>query len=132
MALPPTCCLQVMLARRKECGPRPGKSQPSAAAAWNASASSALPVDDHDPGRRWAAMRSATQTGSSTPRADPVMAWVVCLLAPLAMADDGLVATQRTPPREQLQRERLHPGSVLSSASGSAIKRITAGVKAGQ
>jgi hypothetical protein len=58
------------------------------------------------------------------------MAWVVCLLAPLAMADDGLVATQRTPPREQLQRERLHPGSVLSSASGSAIKRITAGVKA--
>jgi hypothetical protein len=34
------------------------------------------------------------------------VASVVCLLAPLAMADDGIVATQRTPPREQLQRER--------------------------
>jgi len=30
---PPTSCRQVMLARRKECGPRPGKSQPSATAA---------------------------------------------------------------------------------------------------
>src|ERR1039458_5153208 len=30
---PPTSCLHVMLARRKECGPRPGKSQPSATAA---------------------------------------------------------------------------------------------------
>src|ERR1039458_8816064 len=40
---------------------------------------------------------------------DPVVAWVVCLLAPLAMADDGLVATQRTPPREQLQRKRRRP-----------------------
>jgi hypothetical protein len=29
------------------------------------------------------------------------------------MADDGIVATQRTPPREQLQRERRHPGSGL-------------------
>jgi len=34
MALPPACCRQVMLARRKECGPSPGKSQPSACAAW--------------------------------------------------------------------------------------------------
>src|SRR4051794_9370818 len=46
------------------------------------------------------------------------------------MADNGIVATQRTPPREQLQPERRHPGSVLSSVSGSAIKRITAGVRA--
>jgi hypothetical protein len=61
---------------------------------------------------------------------DPVVAPVVSLLAPLAMADDAIVATQRTSPREQLQREGYHPGSVLSSASGSAIKRITAGVKA--
>lgn len=36
---------------------------------------------------------------------DPVVALVVCLLAPLAMADDGLVAAQRTPPWEQLQRD---------------------------
>jgi hypothetical protein len=55
---------------------------------------------------------------------------VVRLLTPQAMANDSLVATQRTPSREQFQRERRHPGSVLSSASGSAIKRITAGVKA--
>src|ERR1019366_4588299 len=27
---PPTSCRHVILARRKECGPRPGKSQPSA------------------------------------------------------------------------------------------------------
>lgn len=31
---PPTSCRHVILARRKECGPRPGKSQPSAAAAF--------------------------------------------------------------------------------------------------
>ena len=60
---------------------------------------------------------------------DPVVASVVCLLAPLAMADDGIVATKRTPAREQLQWERPHPGSVLSSASCSAIKRITADVR---
>jgi hypothetical protein len=29
LALPPTCCCQVMLAPRNECGPNPGKSQPS-------------------------------------------------------------------------------------------------------
>jgi len=34
MEEPPTSCRQVMLARRKECGPSPGKSQPSAAAAF--------------------------------------------------------------------------------------------------
>ena len=72
----------------------------------------------------------AARMTDSASHPDPVVALVVCLLAPLAMADDGIVATQRTPPREQLQRERRHPGSVLSSVSGSAIKRITAGVKA--
>jgi hypothetical protein len=45
---------------------------------------------------------------------DPVVALVVCLLAPLAMADDGIVSAQRTPPREQLQREGgQHIGLVL-------------------
>jgi hypothetical protein len=58
------------------------------------------------------------------------MNFIVRLFATLAVADDGPVSTQRTPPRQQLQRERGHPGSILSSASGSAIKRITAGVKA--
>jgi len=49
---------------------------------------------------------------------------VVGLFAPLAVADDGLVATQRAPPRQQTQRQGGYPGSVLLSASGSAIKRI--------
>src|SRR5260370_20659258 len=41
----------------------------------------------------------AARMTDSAPHPDPVVARVVCLLAPLAMADDGLVATQRTPPR---------------------------------
>jgi hypothetical protein len=44
------------------------------------------------------------------------------------MANDGVVMANRTAPRQKFQRD--HPGSVLSIASGSAIKRITAGVKA--
>lgn len=39
----------------------------------------------------------------SAPHPDPVVALVVCLLATLAMADDGNVPAQRTAPREQLQ-----------------------------
>jgi hypothetical protein len=35
MAEPPTSCRQVMLARRKESGPKPGKSQPSSAVAFS-------------------------------------------------------------------------------------------------
>ena len=72
----------------------------------------------------------AARMADPTTHPDPVVALVVCLLTPLAMADDGIVATQRTPPRQQSQRKGRHPGSVLSSASGSAIKRITAGVRA--
>ena len=41
----------------------------------------------------------------SAPHPDPVVALVVCRLAPLAMADDGIVAAKGTPPREQFQRE---------------------------
>jgi hypothetical protein len=44
------------------------------------------------------------------------------------MTDDRVVAANRTPPREEAQRN--YPGSILSFASGSAIKRITAGVRA--
>ena len=60
---------------------------------------------------------------------DPIMLLVVRLLAPSAMTDDGLVAAHRALPRQQFQRERDHPGSDLSSPSGSAIKRIKVGVK---
>jgi hypothetical protein len=44
------------------------------------------------------------------------------------MADDRVVVANRASPRETVQGD--HPGSMLSFASGSAIKRITAGVKA--
>jgi len=44
------------------------------------------------------------------------------------MADDRVVPTSRTLPRKEVQWD--HPGSTLSFSSGSAIKRITAVVKA--
>ena len=47
---------------------------------------------------------------------------------PPSVADDRAVPANRTSPRQEVQRD--HPGSMLSFASGSAIKRITAGVKA--
>jgi hypothetical protein len=53
---------------------------------------------------------------------------IVGLAKSLSMADDRVVAADWTSPRQEVQRG--HPGSMLSFASGSAIKRITAGVKA--
>jgi hypothetical protein len=53
---------------------------------------------------------------------------IVALAPPPAMANDRVVAANRTPPWQPFQCDR--PGSALSSASDSAIKRITAGVKA--
>jgi len=44
------------------------------------------------------------------------------------MANDRVVPAKRTSPRQEVQWD--YPGSMLSFASGSAIKRITAGVKA--
>jgi hypothetical protein len=44
------------------------------------------------------------------------------------MPDDRVVPANRAPPRKEIQRD--HPGSMLSFASGSAIKIITVGVKA--
>ena len=41
----------------------------------------------------------------ATSHPDPVVAMVVRLLAPLAVADDGIIAAKRTPPRKQFQRE---------------------------
>jgi hypothetical protein len=46
----------------------------------------------------------------------------------LSMPDDRVVLANRAPSREEVQRD--YPGSMLSFVSGSAIKRITAGVKA--
>jgi hypothetical protein len=53
---------------------------------------------------------------------------VVTLTPSPAVADDGVVKADGTSPRQKLKRS--HPGSLLSFPSGSAIKRITAGVKA--
>src|ERR1700733_11495826 len=64
----------------------------------------------------------------SAPHPDVFVAFIVGLAEPLSMADDRVVVANRTPPRQEVQRD--HPGSMLSFASGSAIKIIKAGVKA--
>jgi hypothetical protein len=58
------------------------------------------------------------------------MPFIVRLLEPPAMAHDGLIAANRATSRQQFQGKRRYPGSGLFSSSGSAIKRIKAGVKA--
>ena len=64
------------------------------------------------------------------PAAHPnvIVMFVVGLAEPPSMANDRVVVANRTSPRQEVQRD--HPGSMLSFASGSAIKIITAGVKA--
>jgi hypothetical protein len=53
---------------------------------------------------------------------------IVGLAESPSVADDRVVLANRTSPRQAIQRN--YPGSMLSFVSGSAIKRITAGVKA--
>ena len=64
----------------------------------------------------------------SAPHPDAFVPVIVGMAEPPPMADDRVVPANRTLPRQEVQRD--HPGSMLSFASGSAIKRITAGVKA--
>ena len=64
----------------------------------------------------------------SAPRPNAFVAVVVSQAEPPSMADNRVVPTTRTLPRQEVQWD--HPGSALSSGSGSAIKRNTAGVKA--
>jgi len=64
----------------------------------------------------------------SPPHPDACMPVVVALTESPAVADDRVVTADWTSPWQQVQWD--HPGSMLSFASGSAIKRITAGVKA--
>jgi hypothetical protein len=61
---------------------------------------------------------------------DLLVPLVVRMFEPLSVTDDGPLAAKRAKPRKQPQGDLGHPGSVLFSVSGSAIKRITAGVKA--
>src|SRR5579863_2227022 len=70
----------------------------------------------------------AARLTDSPPHPDACMPVVVALTESPAVADDRVVTANGTSPRQQLQRD--HPGSMLSFASGSAINRITAGVKA--
>jgi hypothetical protein len=64
----------------------------------------------------------------STPHPNAFVPVVVGLTESPSMADDRVVLANRTSPRQEVQGD--HPGSMLSFTSGSAIKRITAGVKA--
>jgi hypothetical protein len=68
---------------------------------------------------------------TAPPNPDLLVPFVVRIFEALSVTDDGPLAANRAQPGEQLQRDLGHPGSVLFSGSGSAIKRITAGVKAG-
>jgi hypothetical protein len=70
----------------------------------------------------------AARVTDSPPHPDACVPIVVALTESPAVTDDRVVTANGTSPRQQVQRD--HPGSMLSFASGSAIKRITAGVKA--
>jgi hypothetical protein len=64
----------------------------------------------------------------SAPHPDRFALIVVALTSAPSVTDDRGLPADGTLPRQESQRD--HPGSMLSFASGSAIKRITAGVKA--
>jgi hypothetical protein len=64
----------------------------------------------------------------SAPHPDTFVPVIVSMAEPSSVANDRVIPAYGTSARQQAQRD--HPGSALSSASGSAIKRITAGVKA--
>ena len=66
----------------------------------------------------------------STPHPDPIVFVVVNLLATPSVPNDAVAVAERTVARQLCQTDPGYPGSALSSTSGSAIKRITAGVKA--
>jgi hypothetical protein len=70
----------------------------------------------------------AARTTDSASHPHALVAVIVGLAQAPSMADDRMVPANRTAPWEEFQGD--HPGSVLSFVSGSAIKRITAGVKA--
>jgi hypothetical protein len=64
----------------------------------------------------------------AAPHPNAIVTDIVGITKSLSVAHDRVVTANRTSPREKVQRD--YPGSALSSTSGSAIKRITAGVKA--
>jgi hypothetical protein len=72
--------------------------------------------------------RFPARLADSAPDPDVFVLVVVALTQSPPVANDRFVEANGTPPRQEVQRN--HPGSILSFNSGSAIKRITAGVKA--
>jgi hypothetical protein len=64
----------------------------------------------------------------SAPHPDAFVLVIVSVAEASSVANDRVVPANGTSPRQEAQRD--HPESALSSASGNAIKRITAGVKA--
>jgi len=64
----------------------------------------------------------------SAPRPNAFVLVVMGVAEPPSMADDRLLTANRASPRQEIQWD--HPGSILSFTSGSAMKIITAGVKA--
>ena len=72
--------------------------------------------------------RLAARVTDPTTHPDACMPVVVALTESPPVADDRFVTADWTSPRQKIQWD--HPGSMLSFASGSAINRITAGVKA--
>jgi hypothetical protein len=83
---------------------------------------------------RWCEPIGQDREGSFARLADPApnpetfMLVVMALAKSAPVADDRVVLADWTSPGQAVQRD--HPGSMLSFDSGSAIKRITAGVKA--
>ena len=63
--------------------------------------------------------------GSASPATnpDPIALRVVSLLAPLSVADDGSVAADRAPSRQQVQRDRRRAGIGLAFRLGQCDKK---------
>jgi len=74
---------------------------------------------DRQDGESLVARRATTATDTNE-----IVNVIVRLPAALAVADDRSISAERAPAGQQGQRKRGHPGSMLSSPSGSAIKRI--------
>jgi hypothetical protein len=70
----------------------------------------------------------ATGLADSAPHPEACVPVVVALTESPSVADDRVITANGTSPRQEVQGD--HPGSMLSFVSGSAINRITAGVKA--
>jgi len=71
----------------------------------------------------------SARSADPAPHPDAIVLVVVGLAEPPAMANDRVVPTEWAQPRGR-RVQRHYPGSKLSLVSGSAIKRITADVKA--